>query len=58
MNVNGSSGGEDLCSQEVPDLRLEAGQRCLVDPVLGGEELVFQSHGEVTQTDLLRQAEV
>lgn len=45
-------------SQEVPDLRLEAGQRRLVDPILGGEKLVFESHGEVTQTDLLHQAEV
>lgn len=28
-------------SREVPELGLEAGQRCLVDAILGGEELVF-----------------
>lgn len=58
MNGKGNSGGDDLCSQEVPELCLEAGQRRLMDPVLGGEELVFQRHSEVTQTDLFHQAEV
>ena len=45
-------------SQKVPDLSLEAGQGCLVDAVLGNEQLVLQGDGEVSEVHLPIQAEV